>query len=69
MKILTQEQLNKLDGSDLLRFLNQSFQANWLAKKNERKSIHNFQRLIIKTLQDNFPDLHKKEGLKKIKNI
>jgi len=67
MKILTQDELNKLDGLDLLRLLRVSFQVNILSKKNEREFIKIYQRLITKTLQNNFPNLHKKEGLKQIR--
>jgi len=71
MKTISKEKLDFLTSRELLNLLNKSFMARTLAKKESllsRKDIGKIQREIVKTLWNNFPEVARFEGLKKVRN-
>tara|TARA_B100001248_G_C27398014_1_gene467219 strand:- start:529 stop:744 length:216 start_codon:yes stop_codon:yes gene_type:complete len=71
MKKISQEKLNAYSSQKLLQILQQSFMARTLAKKDSKissKDIGEIQKEIVKTIWKNFPEVAKKEGLRKFRN-
>lgn len=71
MKTISKEKLDSLTSRELLNLLNKSFMARTLVKKDSKissKDIGKIQREIVKTLWNNFPEVARFEGLKKVRN-
>ena len=70
MKNISQEKLNSYSSDKLLDLLRKSFMANALARKDSKLSrteIKKVQKAIARTLWENFPEVAKEEGLKKVR--
>ncbi len=67
---ISTEKLNSLTSQELLETLQTSIMANTLAKKDgkmTRKQIVKVQKEIVKAIWRNYPQIAKREGLRKIK--